>query len=258
LACSLSNIKGLLFDLDGTVYVGDHPIEGAIEAIQYLKKKQIPLRFTTNTTTRSLKPLYDKLSGMGLPVELDETFGVIKAGVSYLRKLDNPRCHLLLTDDPKRDFSEFTQDDENPEMIIVGDIGKYWDYELINRLFRMVMNGAEMIALHKGRYWQMEDGLHVDIGAFVAGLEYVTGKKAVVIGKPSKSFFQLALDDLGLPADQVAMVGDDIINDVAGAQQAGMLGILVRTGKYREKFVSQSEVSPDLVIDSVHDIMSMI
>ena len=255
---SLSNIKGLLFDLDGTVYVGDRPIEGAIETIQYLKAKGIPLRFTTNTTTRSLKSLCDKLSSMGLPVEPDETFGVIKAAVAHLRKLDNPRCCLLLTDDPKHDFSEFPEDDENPEQIVIGDIGKYWNYELINRLFRMVMNGAEMIALHKGRYWQTENGLHVDIGAFVAGLEYVTGRKAVVIGKPSKSFFRLALDDLGLPAEQVAMVGDDIINDVAGAQQAGMLGVLVRTGKYRKEFVSQSEVSPDLVIDSVHDLMSMI
>ena len=79
-----------------------------------------------------------------------------------------------------------------------------------------------------------------------------------MIGKPSKSFFRLVLDDLGLPAERVAMVGDDIINDVGGAQQAGMLGILVRTGKYRKEFVSQSEVSPDLVIDSVHDLMSMI
>jgi len=195
---------------------------------------------------------------MGLPVELDETFGVIKAAVTYLRKLDNPRCYLLLTDDPKHDFSEFTQDDENPQQIIIGDIGKDWDYDLINRLFRMVMNGAEMVALHKGRYWQTEKGLQVDIGSFVAGLEYVTGKKAVVIGKPSKSFFKLALDDLGLPADQVAMVGDDIINDVAGAQQAGMLGVLVRTGKYREEFTLRSEVTPDLVIDSVHDLISMI
>ena len=255
---SLSDIEGLLFDLDGTVYVGDHPIEGAVETIQYLKNKGIPLRFTTNTTTRSIKSLHDKLSGMGLPVEPDELFGVIKAAVTYLRKLDNPRCHLLLTDDPKQDFFEFPQDDENPERIIIGDVGKYWNYELINRLFRMVMNGAEMIALQKGRYWQTENGLQVDIGAFVAGLEYVTGKQAVVIGKPSKSFFRLALNDLGLPAERVAMVGDDIINDVGGAQQAGMLGVLVRTGKYREEFVSQSKVSPDLVIDSVHDLISMI
>ncbi len=250
-AISLNDISGYLIDLDGTVYVGEKPIEGAVDTINRLREQNIPFRFTTNTTTKSLATLEKKLVGYGIPVQSDEIFGVIKAAVAYLRKLGSPRCHLLLTDDPKQDFAEFEQDDVNPEVIVIGDIGKYWDYKLVNDLFRMIMNGAEMVALHKGRYWETENGLQVDIGAFVAGLEYVTDKKATVIGKPSESFFRLALDDLGQPASRVAMVGDDLLSDIGGAQAVGMKGILVKTGKYREELVARSNIKPDLVIESV-------
>ncbi len=251
---NLPNIAGYLIDLDGTVYVGDQPIPGAIDTINRLREAGIPFRFTTNTTTKSLATLHSKLCDLGLPVEPDELFGVIRATVAFLREKGSPQCQLLLTDDPKQDFSEFPQDAETPEYIVIGDIGKYWDYKLVNDLFNKIMNGSKMIALHKGRYWQTEHGLQVDIGAFVAGLEYATGTSANVIGKPSESFFRLALDDLGLPAESVAMVGDDVISDIGGAQAVGMKGVLVKTGKYREEFVTRSGVKPDRVIDSLLDL----
>ena len=250
----LTDIAGYLIDLDGTVYVGDRPIPGAAETINRLRERGIPFRFTTNTTTKSLATLHKKLGDLGLPVERDEIFGVIKAAVAFLRGKGSPRCQLLLTDDPKQDFSAFPQDDVAPEYIVIGDIGKYWDYKLVDDLFRKIMNGAEMVALHKGRYWQTENGLQVDIGAFVAGLEYTTGKRATVIGKPSESFFRLALDNLGLPAEKVAMAGDDLVSDIGGAQAVGMKGILVKTGKYREEFARESEVKPDLVIESIAEL----
>ena len=254
MALDLSKIKGYLFDLDGTVYIEKDPIPGAIEALNRLRGRGLPLRMTTNTTTKSRATLYRKLVEMGLPLREDEIYPVIRAAQDCLRKLGSPRLHLLLTDDPAQDFAEFPQDDVNPEIILIGDVGKYWDYKLVQQIFNMVMNGAEMVALHKGRYWQTEIGLQVDTGCFIAGLEFVTSKTATVIGKPSKSFFQLVLDDIGLQPHEVVMVGDDIINDVKGAQDAGIAGILVRTGKYREDMVARSGVTPDLVIDSVADL----
>jgi len=253
----LSGVRGLLFDLDGTIYVGKQALPGVIEAVEKLRSKSIPMRFTTNTTTLSLKSLEVKLKNIGLSVDPAEIFGTIRATIEYLRSIGSPTCHLLLTDDPKRDFAEFTES-ESPEVLLIGDIGKHWNYEIMNDLFRMVMNGAEMVALQKGRYWRTEEGLFVDVGAFVAGLEYVTGKTATVVGKPSKSFFELALADLGLPASQVAMVGDDIINDVGGAQAVGMKGTLVRTGKYRQDDPGRTGVAPDLIIDSVANLPELV
>jgi HAD superfamily hydrolase (TIGR01458 family) len=253
----LSEISGLLLDLDGVVYVGEQVLEGAVETINYLKAKNIPCRFTTNTTVRSAASLHQKLTGLGLPVEEMEIFSALKATVRYLRARGRPSCYLLLTEDPISDFSEFPVSETSPDYVVIGDVGKYWDYELVNKVFRMVMNGAQMIALHKGKYWQTETGLQVDMGAFVAGLEYVTGQEATVIGKPSPSFFKLALDDLGLTADRVAMVGDDIDFDVGGAQAVGLKGVLVKTGKYRKELVESSEVKPDLVIESIGSLRDL-
>jgi ribonucleotide monophosphatase NagD (HAD superfamily) len=88
----------------------------------------------------------------------------------------------------------------------------------------------------------------------VAGLEFATGKKAQVTGKPSKAFFDAAVATLGVPASSVAMVGDDLWSDVEGAQQAGLQGWLVRTGKFREDLLRGASVRPDLILASVADL----
>lgn len=255
---SLDSVRGFLFDLDGVLFVGNQVIEGAIETVEHLKKNHFPCRFVSNTTTRSLDSLYKKVSRLGLPIQKREILTPPRIAAMYLREKGRPRCLLILEDDTKTEFAEFPVDEENPEVIVVGHYGNRWNYDLLDRLFKMVMRGAELVALHKGRFRQVAEGLKLDIGAFVTGLEYVTGKEATVIGKPSQMFFELALQDLGLPANQVAMVGDDIYNDIGGARNAGMSGILVKTGKYRGDFVSNSSVIPDLIIDSVASLREML
>lgn len=250
--------KGLLFDLDGVMYVSDRMIDGADRAIEHVRSGGFPCRFTTNTTTRSLASMHRKLVGLGLPIEQSEEFGVIRAVQRYLDGRQNPVCHFLLTDDPRQDFEQYAQSDRNPTHLIIGDVGKVWDYKLMQECFNMIMGGAEMVALHKGKYWQTDTGLRMDIGAFVAGLEFVTDTKAVVIGKPSPDFFKLALDDMGLAPSDVVMVGDDLTNDIGGAQAVGMKGVLVRTGKYRPELVERSPIKPDMIIDSVADLFHLI
>ena len=248
-----SPIQGFLFDLNGVFYVDNQAIAGSVEAIKLIKERQIPCRFVTNTTTKSLESFHQKLLNLGLPIDKEEVVSAPYAAVLYLKQLGNPKCYLLLEEDAKRDFAQFPQSDTDPDVIVVGDIGDRWNYDLMNQAFTLLNDGAELVALHKGKYWQ-EAGLQLDIGAFVAGLEYATGKTATVVGKPSSSFFQLALDDLGLAAQQVAMVGDDIESDVGGAKEAGLMGILVKTGKYREELVKDSTVHPDRVLESVAEI----
>ena len=254
----LKKIAGFIFDIDGVLYIGDRIIPGAVKAVEYLKSKGFPCRFTTNTTTKSLDNLHRKLINLGLPIEKNEIFSATTAAALFLRYKGSPTCFFLLSDDPMRDFAEFPVSESNPEYVVVGDVGKRWDYDLMNRVFNMMLNGAELIALHKGRYWQVEDGLRMDIGAFVAGLEYVTGKTATVIGKPSKAFFMFALENMKLSAHKVVMVGDDINNDIDGARKAGMKTILVKTGKYREKLIAKTDIKPDLIMSSVADLVNHI
>ncbi|HHJ38304.1 MAG: HAD family hydrolase [Methylothermaceae bacteria B42] len=250
----IEGIRGLLLDLDGVLYVGDTVIEGAHNAISAIRQHGYKLRFITNTSTRSLASLQKKLAGLGFDIPKSEIISAPQAALLYLKSKGRPVCHLLLAEDVKQDFTRFQQSDEKADAVVIGDIGEAWNYAILNRAFRLLFSGAELIAMHKNRFWQTESGLQMDIGGFVVALEYASGKQAKIMGKPSIDFFQMALQDMGLPASQVAIVGDDIESDIGGGQQAGLMGILVKTGKYRESFVKASKIQPDLVIDSIADL----
>ncbi|MEQ8408308.1 MAG: TIGR01458 family HAD-type hydrolase [Gammaproteobacteria bacterium] len=247
-------IKGVLFDLDGVLYVGDKIVPGTHATLDYCRDNHIPFRFITNTSTRTVGDIADKLQRMGLEIMPDDIFSAVSASRDFLRQQDNPSVHLLIRDSAKSDFDEFVQDTQNPDFVIVGDIGAAWNYKLLNRVFRELMEGAELLAMHMNKYWQTEQGLQMDIGAFVVGLEFVSGKQAKVIGKPSQTFFKLAVESLDLSAEEVLVIGDDIENDIGGGHASGLAGVLVKTGKYREDIVKASDVIPDAIIDSIADL----
>ncbi len=249
----LGRIRGLLLDIDGVLYVGGRVIEGAREALAQLRKHFV-CRFITNTSTLSLTSLHGKLTRMGFAVAPEEIISAPQAVILFLRRQGDPVCHLLLADDVKRDFDAFPQSDRRADYVIVGDIGERWNYAVLNRAFNLLFDGAELLAVHKNRFWQTEQGLKMDIGGFVAALEYAANKQARIFGKPSPDFFRTALVDMGLPPEAVAIVGDDIDTDIGGGQRVGLTGILVRTGKYRSAYVAASQIRPDLVIDSIADL----
>ncbi len=248
----------MLLDLDGVLHVGTTPIPGAADTLALLDRKNIPVRFVTNTTTRSPESLHRQMADMGLPIRADAILTTHRVAAQYLNRLGRPSCYFLVAAEALPAYAGIPTSERAPEYVVVGDIGDRWNYKLLNGVFNMVMDGAHMIALHKGRYWKTDDGLQMDIGAFVAGLEYVTGKQATVIGKPSATFFQMALEQLGVPMQHVVMVGDDIETDIGGAQAFGIRGVLVRTGKYREDAVARSTVRPDAVLDSIADLQELL
>lgn len=249
-----SFIKAFLFDLDGTLTVDGAPIPGSAEVLAYLKAKGLPVRICTNTTTMSNITMSRRLQQIGLPIEPTEVFSAPSAAADFLRQKKVLSCFKLLSEDVKRDFVEFAESDHNPDWIVIGDIGESWDYALMSKLFTFVMNGSKIIALHKGRYWLSEGRLKIDIGAFVTGIEFATGVEAHIVGKPSPDFYKLALASVNCVANQVCMIGDDLINDVQGAQNCGIKGILVKTGKYHQNEASADRVRPDLVLDSIADL----
>ena len=246
----LSGIRGLLTDMDGVWFVGDTPLPGAAEALARLRARNLSLRFVTNTTTRTAAQLSAKMRAMGLEVPPGEFVTTPVATARWLRAQGITSVRLVVADSVRGVFDGFHESRE-PEAVVVGDVGTAFGYDLMQDLFRTLMAGARLVAMHKGRYWQVEDGLRMDIGAFVAGLEYATGRPATVIGKPSAEMFHAALATIALPADEVVMIGDDADMDVAGAQRAGVRGVLVKTGKYREEMFRRSGVKPDLVLDSI-------
>ena len=241
-------IKGLLVDLDGTLYVGDEPVAGAREAVETLKASGLALRYVTNTTRRPRSRVREHLLSLGFQVEEGEIFTPARAAAG---RVGARSCLALVDESLLEDLEEVAITDDRPDYVLVGDLGENFTYARLDAAFRCLMDGAELLALQKNRYWRTESGISLDAGPFVAALEYASGKQATVVGKPELGFFRLALEDLGLAAHEVAMVGDDAEADVAGARRAGLSGIQVRTGKWQPG----AEVGEaDLVIDSVADL----
>lgn len=245
----MNAIKGVLFDLDGVFYVGNQLVSGGNETLSWLRSQGIGYRFVTNNTTLSRSALVAKLQHLGLDISENELLSANFAGVLQLQKMGLNRCRLILAEAAQADYPPSI--DEKPEAIVIGDIGNDWDYDLLNTLMNQILEGAELIALHKGRYFQTEKGLMLDSGAFVAALEHATGKKAHVVGKPNPAFFEMGSALLDASTNELVMVGDDLINDIEGAQNTGYHAVLVQTGKYRKAIVEQSEIIPDGIITSV-------
>ena len=255
----MSAVTGFLIDLDGVMYTGDTLVPGADDAIEFLEENGYRYRFVSNTTRRCRRTIAERLARMGLEISETHIFTPPVAAVAFMQKTKKHRFHLLVTGDVSEDFPPCDPDEAAavPDYIILGDAGDEITYANLNTAFRHLMAGAELIALERDRFWMAPGGHSLSAGPFVSALEFATGKKAVLMGKPSRAFFELALRDMGLGPEQAVMIGDDIHTDVGGARDAGMRGILVKTGKYREDLVRKSTIRPDMVLNSIADIRSI-
>ncbi|UOG58743.1 TIGR01458 family HAD-type hydrolase [Leptospira noguchii] len=251
-----AKIRNVLLDLDGVLYTGNTTLPGASEAVSYLKKNHIPYLFLTNTTTKSRKELSEFLNDLGIPAEEEKILNSPRAAGEYIRETGNPKTFFVIKKEIQDDLKEVDLELKTPEAVLVGDIGEEWNYRILNEIFQKVKNGARLIALHKGKFWQTKEGLMLDIGAFVSGIEYATGVKAEIIGKPSEAFFNAALKMISAKASQTIMIGDDLDSDIGGAQACGIRGILVKTGKYRDGILKKSNISPDAVWENIGVLIS--
>jgi HAD superfamily hydrolase (TIGR01458 family) len=258
MAASLEGVEGLLLDLSGVIYVQDEAVPGAAEALERLRSADVPIRLVTNTTMRPRRSILERLERLGIDAELSELLTPATLAANRCREAGYGSVSLVVLDDLREDLEGVPEGDGKVDAVIVGDLGESWDYEILNRAFGQLMEGAELIALQKNRYWETAEGLSLDAGPFVAALEYAIGHEADVVGKPSESFYELALGDLGLPAERVAMVGDDVEADVGGAMDSGLTGILVRTGKFREDLVRETGIEPTATVDSITDVPDLI
>lgn len=250
---NLAHVRGLLLDLDGTLYQSGAPLPGAVTTVRALEQDGVPVRFVTNTTSKSRAAVAEKLAAMGFPASEDAIFSPPHAAGEWLRAR-GASAHLLVSDATRSDFDSISTNDINPDAVVIGDLGTDWTFERLNRAFRLVHGGADLVALGRTRYWQTDSGLQLDVGPFVAALEYATGIEATVIGKPEPQFFLDAVAEVGLAPEAVALVGDDAETDVRAAQRAGLTGVLVRTGKFREADLD-GDPPIDLVIDSVAELL---
>lgn len=252
-------MRAVLFDMDGVLYNSEEPIRGAAETLAWLRERQVPYLFVTNTTSRGRDALAEKLARFGIPASPEEIMTPCEAAADWLRSQDTGGVALFLRPAARAAFEglDCLPDDaeSGARYVVIGDLGSAWDFPTLNRAFRLLhANPAAMlIALGMTRYWKAADGISMDVAPFVAALQNASGRDALVFGKPAAAFFQAAADRLGVPRGEIMMVGDDIESDIAGAQAAGMRAALVRTGKFRNLDL-EGPVKPDALLDSVADL----
>jgi len=252
-------INTVLVDLDGVLYQGDKLIPGADKAVTWLRTENIPHLFLTNTTSHSRQAIADKLATLGIQVNIDSILTPVIATGEWLKHNIRGPVALFMPETTRSDLGVVDELPPGKEFgaaaVILGDLGENWHYASLNRAFRLLMDEPTpmLIALGMTRYWRAPDGLRLDVAPFVKALEHATGCEAVVFGKPSGDFFQAALSRLGADAGITLMIGDDIVGDIRGAQQAGLKAALVRTGKFRPSDL-KSDITPSVVLDSIADL----
>lgn len=251
----MARIQGVLIDLSGVLYVGDAPVPGAAEALERLRGSALPVRFLTNTTRQTREALLRQLGGLGFAMEAGELFTAPMAALSLVRAR-GLRPHLLVHPGLLPEFQGI--DSRDPNAVILGDAGDAFTYDALNQAFRLLTDGAPLIAMGRNRYFKETDGLSLDIGPFVAALEFAAGVEAEITGKPAAAFFETALADMGLAPEQAVMIGDDLPADIGGAQALGLRGVLVRTGKYQPEDERDPEIRPDHIADDLADAVEWI
>jgi HAD superfamily hydrolase (TIGR01458 family) len=252
-----SSIHAVLIDLSGTLHIGDQVIPGAVQAVQRLRDAGKRVRFLTNTSTTSSTGLLQKLHDMGFHVAQEELLTSVLATRNYLMQHNlRPFCIMEDTSDLSNEALDLTPPHN---CVVVGLAPTKFNYENLNQAFRVLLKHPKLVAIHRAKYLRDTDGqLSLGPGGFVAGLETAATCEAVVMGKPSRDFFESALWS-DIPKSEVCMIGDDMISDIQGARDAGIgTSILVQTGKYRSGDEDTLENAPTITCPSFIEAVDFI
>jgi HAD superfamily hydrolase (TIGR01458 family) len=246
----------LLIDFDGVAKLGNSPAQDAKKFFNFINENKIPACILSNSTLRTGDLIIEFFASNGINLQFP-AITAFDATLSFVRK-NYKRIQVYCRHYLKHHFDGMI-DIENPEAIVIGDIEDRWNYKIMNDIFKKVFNGADLIAMHKNKYWNPSGELLIDAGAFVTGIEYAASEEAIVIGKPSPHYFKAALEKIGATSeDEFFMMGDDIENDVKAAQDLGGKGILIYTGKTKFPLDSNLRFRPDYEVHSLSEVIDLL
>ncbi len=228
---------GIVFDMEGVLHVGYEPLPGASAALAALDRAGIPHVILTNTTSKSRAMISARLGEMGMPYPAERIVTAASATIAFLKRRHAGKRVLLLAEPGAFDEVaaaggvELVEDWREAEVVCLGGPDESFSYAHLQEAFRALMDGAAFVAMQRNRWWPTPTGPGLDAGVFVRGLEFSSGRRATVIGKPAAGAYRAALTVLGVRAAEAMMVGDDPVADLATAARIGMATCIVRTGK---------------------------
>ncbi|HZG13643.1 MAG TPA: HAD-IIA family hydrolase [Candidatus Bathyarchaeia archaeon] len=256
-------MKGFIFDLDGTVYLGEQLIDGAVEAIRTLRERGDKVVFLSNKPIATRRSYAHKLTKMGIPTNIDDVLNSSLIVARYLQKVCKPTDRVLVIGEaPIRD--ELREHDivmtDNPldAQYVVLSWDRQFTYDKLNDLYQAAIRGAVVIASNPDLTCPMEDGQIPDTGAFIGALEALTGKPIdLVVGKPSPISAEAAVAHLGLDYASCYMVGDRLETDIKMGNDTGMNSVLVLTGISTRDMAETSEHKPKYILNSIKEIVNL-
>jgi HAD superfamily hydrolase (TIGR01458 family) len=251
----MDDVAGLLLDIDGVLATSWEPLPGAIEAMTRIRGAGLPFRLITNTTTKTRQELTATLRTAGFQIDAEAIVTAVVATATYLRTHHpGARVFVLSDGDAAGDLDgiDVVATPDDADVAVIGGACDEFTYATMNRIFRRLMDGGALVGMHRNLYWRTAAGWELDGGAFLSGLEAAAGITATTCGKPAPAFFNAVLSLLELTPEHALMVGDDMVNDVLGAQAIGIRGILVRTGKFRPSDLEKG--APYRVIEGLADL----
>ena len=254
----LRQVRCFLLDMDGTFYLGDRLLPGALEFISLLRKRNIPFLFLTNNSSRQRSQYAEKIRNLGLAdLQDDQVFTSGEATAIYMAR-NYPGARLFVVGTPalENEFSAhgFILTAENPDAVVLG-FDTTLTYEKIWRLCTLIRAGKLYIATHPDVNCPTEEGFMPDIGSIISLVEASTSKRPdVIIGKPYPTMVAALAEKTGLPVGALAMIGDRLYTDIA-LGRAGLMTILVLCGETHAEDLVSSPYKPDLVVEDLADLI---
>jgi len=250
---------GFAIDMDGTIYKGNIVIPGAVEFIEYLKDNNIPFVFLTNNSSNARDHYSSKLNRMGFDVEAERILTSTVATARFITEnRKGKKVYPLATPDVMRELTELGIDivDEHPDIVLLS-FDRTITFDKINTAYHFIVGGAEFIATHPDDLCPTEEAYDVDIGPFIRLFESLTGKKALIIGKPNEFMLEMAALEMNVPKEQIVMVGDRLYTDMRMAHDAGTMSVMVLSGEAKVEDLEDTEIKPTFVVGSVKDIVRL-
>jgi len=255
-------IKGVIFDLDGTVYRGEELIPGADAAIARLKERGVRVIYLSNKPLQTRDVYAEKLTRLGISTAPDEVVNSSFVMTRYLEKRAPGATVFAIAETPfieelKR--AGFTISEE-PDRIawVIAAFDRTFDYRKLNIAFQAIRRGAHFVATNPDRTCPVEGGEIPDCAGVIAALEAVTEKKVeVIVGKPSPIIIEVALETLGISAAECLLAGDRIETDIRMARQSGMAAALVLSGITTGEMAARSPLKPDFILPSIATLPEM-
>jgi len=254
---TLSTVRGFLLDMDGTFYLDDRLLEGALRFIDLLRVQEKEFLFLTNNSSRHRGQYAEKIRRLGLPIADDAVLTSGEATALYLKER-HPGAAIFLAGTPSLE-EEFRQHgfqlvQHDPQFLVLG-FDTTLTYQKLWALCDFVRAGVPYIATHPDFNCPTENGFMPDVGAMIAFVEAATGRRPdLVVGKPNRLIVDAAAAKMHLPVSQLAMIGDRLYTDIALGQTSGIVTVLVLSGETKVEDLRDSPFKPDYIFQNLAEV----